>query len=202
MRETTRLPRPPLSCWAQGPLRCHLPDQDTRRVVEPGDWFWEGHVQRRVEEHLRAEGWSVVSAADTLSRQTGIDLVLTREDQHLNIEVKGWPSTRYRRGPKAGLPKPTNPTVQARHWYAGALLTTALLLDADPHARVALAFPDFPRYRDLLHRTAGSLAALKWRRCLSPRTAASPGPTLRACSRQQDVGPFRGRTQAVGEPPP
>lgn len=129
--------------------------------MEPEEWYWEGHIQDRVAEQLRAEGWTVLSSADTLSRETGIDLVLERDGQRLNIEVKGWPSKTYRRGPKAGLPKPTNPTLQARHWYAGALLTTALLRDADPHARVALAFPDFSRYRDLLRRTAGSLAALR-----------------------------------------
>ena len=136
--------------------------------MEPEEWFWEGHVQRRVEEHFRVEGWAVLSAADTAARETGIDLVLERAGERLNVEVKGWPSTTYRRGEKAGQPKPTAPTLQARHWYAGAFLTAALLRDADGDARVALAFPDFPRYRKLLRSTARSLAALRVEALLVP----------------------------------
>ncbi len=35
-----------------------------------------------------------------------------------------------------------------------------LLRDAEPSGRIAFAFPDMPRYRDLLRRTAVSLRAL------------------------------------------
>lgn len=128
--------------------------------MEPSEWYWEGHVQDRVQDHLIREGWMLLSSADTASQETGVDLVMERDGQRLNIEVKGWPSTTYRRGPKAGQPKPTNPTVQARHWFAGALLSAALLRDAQPDARIALAFPDFPRYRKLLARTASPFDAL------------------------------------------
>ena len=100
--------------------------------------------------------------ADTASRQPGIDLVLQRGGERLYVEVKGWPSSTYARGPQAGRPKPTNPTVQARHWFAGALLSAMLMRDAEPSSRVALAFPDVARYRDLLARTAASLATLRF----------------------------------------
>jgi hypothetical protein len=58
-------------------------------------------------------------------------------------------------------PKPTNPTVQTRHWNAGALLSALPLRDAEPEARVAIAFADMRRYRDLLARSASSLHALR-----------------------------------------
>lgn len=124
------------------------------------DWFWEGTIQQHVADHFTQQGWRVLSAADTATRQTGIDLVLERDGQRLNVEVKGWPSTMYARGPRAGQPKPTQPTVQARHWFAGALLSAVMLRDIAPGQRVAIAFPDMPRYRDLLARTANSLAML------------------------------------------
>lgn len=129
--------------------------------MQPSDWFWEGHVQARVADHLRDVGWIILAEADTVSRQTGIDLVAERENERLNVEVKGWPSTTYRRGPKAGEPKPTRPSTQARHWFAGALLTATVLRDARSADRIAMAFPDFARYRDLLRRTANSLSALR-----------------------------------------
>jgi hypothetical protein len=124
-------------------------------------WFWEGNVQSCVAAHLVDEEWSVISSVDTASQQTGVDLVLEREGERLNVEVKGWPSEVYVLGDRAGQPKPTNPTVQARHWFAGALLSAVLIRDAKPQERVALAFPDVARYRDLLARSAQSLAAIR-----------------------------------------
>lgn len=63
-------------------------------------------------------------------------------------------------GKRRGQPKSTRPPTQARHWYAGALLTTMLTKSAHPDWTLALAVPDFPTYRSLLKRTATSLRAL------------------------------------------
>lgn len=103
----------------------------------------------------------MLASADTAAREVGIDLVLQRGEDRLNVEVKGWPSTVYARGDRAGQTKPTQPTVQARHWFAGALLSAVLIRDALPEQRVALAFPDIARYRDLLARSARSLHDLR-----------------------------------------
>jgi hypothetical protein len=122
------------------------------------DWFWEGNVQAALARHLIADGWSVEQTADTASRERGIDLVASRPGRRMAVEVKGYPATVYARGPKAGTPKPTAPTNQARHWYGQALLAAVLTDDYDERA---LAFPDFPRYRELLRRSEWALRSLR-----------------------------------------
>lgn len=122
-------------------------------------WFWEGNVQAAFVRYLESTGWVVQSTSDTASRQQGADIQAEKGGQMLVVEVKGYPSDRYARGPKAGQPKPTNPSTQARHWYAGALLTASLARDARPEAQVAMVFPVFETYRSLVQRTAHSLRA-------------------------------------------
>jgi len=124
------------------------------------EWHWEGNVQTAIVDHLLAEGWTIVSAADTATKEAGIDVLAERGGVRLAVEVKGYPSDRYMSGKRRGQPKTTRPPTQARHWYAGALLTTVLTKGAHPDWTLALAFPDFPTYRSLLERTAPSLRAL------------------------------------------
>ena len=117
------------------------------------DWFWEVNVQETFARHLAKEGWSITSTSDTAARQQGADIVASREKEILIVEVKGYPSDQYVSGSKKGKPKSTNPSTQARHWYAGALLTASLARDSYPKARVAMVFPDFVTYRSLIART-------------------------------------------------
>src|SRR4051794_9097995 len=70
-------------------------------------WYWEGHVQDTLAAHLIAQGWDVREAADTESKAPGIDLLATKDERWLAIEVKGYPNTTYDHGPKRGQPKPT-----------------------------------------------------------------------------------------------
>jgi hypothetical protein len=121
---------------------------------------WEGNVQDAIVAHLRGEGWTIVSAADTASQERGIDIVAERAGRRLLVEVKGYPGTTYARGERAGQPKPTNPTLQAKHWLSDALLTTLRTRDKHRGAQVAIGLPDMPRYRTLLGDIAGSLAQL------------------------------------------
>jgi Holliday junction resolvase-like predicted endonuclease len=113
-------------------------------------WYWEGNVQARVAQFLATEGWTIVSAANTATRQRGIDLVATKGAQRLAVEVKGFPGTVYARGDRAGQPKPTPPTLQAKHWLAEALLAALLAGGGNAYSEIAIAFPNMPRYRDLL----------------------------------------------------
>ncbi|WP_370327570.1 hypothetical protein [Euzebya sp.] len=143
------------------------PRNDPPPTVAPADtadrgraWDWEGNVQAVLVQHLRGDGWTVISAADTESGQQGVDVHARRSGQDLFIEVKGFPSSTYVRGPKRGEPKPTRPAVQARHWYAGALLSAVLLRDAHPDARVGMCFPDAQTYRRLVARSRRSLGDL------------------------------------------
>jgi hypothetical protein len=78
----------------------------------------------------------------------------------LLVEAKGYPSKSYRDPRRANEQKSTNPINQAEKWYSHALLKALRLQTAHPHAKVALAFPDFPRYRKLFEETNLGLAKL------------------------------------------
>lgn len=124
------------------------------------DWFWEGHVVDSLEKQFRNLGWSTVSKADTASRRSGIDLHLRKGKVDLVVEAKGYPSTTYQRGPNQGMPKPTNPSTQARHWFAQALFCSILRQRDHPTSIIAMAFPEFPVFVNLAERTNDALKKL------------------------------------------
>jgi hypothetical protein len=124
------------------------------------DWFWEGNVVEALTRFLASEGWQIVSKADTHSKERGVDIHATREDAVLLVEAKGYPSKDYRDPRRAGETKRTNPTSQAQQWYSHALLKALRLQTKYPGATVALAFPDFPRYRALFGETHVGLSKL------------------------------------------
>jgi hypothetical protein len=121
------------------------------------DWFWEGNVVAAISQGLEADGWKIVSAADTHSKERGVDIHATRNGKVLLVEAKGYPSVGYRDPRRAAEKKPTNPTNQAQHWYSHALLKVMRLQTKHPDALVALGLPDFPRYRTLLDETRSGL---------------------------------------------
>lgn len=123
-------------------------------------WYWEGHVQDALAAHLAAGGWEVREVVDTESKTPGIDLLATRDHRWLAIEVKRFPNTTYDHGPKRGQPKPTQPTNQARQWFSHALLGMMLLRDKRADAEIAICFPRFTTYENLLTRTQVSFGLL------------------------------------------
>ena len=123
-------------------------------------WYWEGNVVDTIAQQLAAKGWRVVAKANTRSKERGVDLHVERDGRTLLIEAKGFPSTSYRDPRRAGEIKLTKPNQQAERWYSHALLKAMRLQAAYPNAIVALAFPDFPRYRDLFAETQDGFAKL------------------------------------------
>ena len=111
------------------------------------DWRWEGNVQAAIVKWLAVGGWSIRRVADTAARERGIDIEAVREGVELLVEVKGYPSDTYSRGPKAGERKPTGAALQARHYFAGALLSGSITRSEHPDARIVLAFPEVGTYR-------------------------------------------------------
>jgi len=124
------------------------------------DWYWEGNVVEALARFLTTEGWSIVSLADTHTKAQGIDLHAIRDGRVLLVEAKGFPSKHYRDPRREGDVKPTNPTNQAQQWFSRALLKALRLQTKYPDAVVALAFPDFPRYRTLFEETKTGLEKL------------------------------------------
>ncbi|MGH3304406.1 MAG: hypothetical protein ACRDOK_22545 [Streptosporangiaceae bacterium] len=130
--------------------------------TEPADddWAWEGNIQARVVTHLAREGWQIISVADTARRVQGTDIIAERDGTRLLAEVKGWPSTTYARGERAGQLKPTQPTLQATHWFAEGL-TTLIRRGVESNSRLVLALPDKPRYLTLLAEAGWALRRLE-----------------------------------------
>ena len=125
------------------------------------DWYWEGNVTTSLASWLEQAGWTILSQADTRSRQQGLDLHATRGGRELVVEVKGYPSRIYRNPARAAETKPTDPTSQAQQWYSHALLKALRLQHAYPSALVMMGFPDFPRYRALFRETRCALERLQ-----------------------------------------
>ncbi len=130
------------------------------KIGTTADWFWEGNIIGSLAEWLRLKEWSIISQADTRAKQRGVDLRIRKGLLDVLIEAKGYPSHLYRDERRAGEKKPTNPTLQAQHWYSHALLKAIRLQHANPSAKVALAFPDFPTYRRLFGETGAALTSL------------------------------------------
>jgi hypothetical protein len=125
------------------------------------EWFWEGNVQALVVRYLAVLGAVVHSVADTASKARGTDVVATVAGRRLHVEVKGWPSTMYADPRRAGEVKRTQPTVQAKHWYAEAVLSALRLRGRYAEDRVIVALPAFDRYRRLAEETAPTLGLVR-----------------------------------------
>ncbi len=124
-----------------------------------GEWHSEANVQAALVIALGADGWRIVSVADTATRERGVDVVASRGNLTVGVEVKGFPSRTYADPARAGEAKRTSPSTQASHWFAQAVLAAMRLRAREPRWRSIIALPDFPRYRDLHAETVGSLAA-------------------------------------------
>jgi hypothetical protein len=111
-------------------------------------------VQAMVVAYLGRDGWQIISIADTVRRERGIDVVAARGNDTLAIEVKGFPGRGFADPRRRGEKKRAHPNGQATGWYGRAALAAMLTRSRLPQARSAIALPDFPRYRDLFDETA------------------------------------------------
>jgi hypothetical protein len=125
------------------------------------DWYWEGNVQAALAMHLESEGWQILSLADTARKEHGADIQARKGGRVLRVEVKGWPAKgQYADPRRAGEIKRAQPSTQAGHWYSQALLHVIRDLAAHPADEVAIALPDWPRFRSLVGDTEMPLRRL------------------------------------------
>ncbi len=145
LRPVGQLPRVGLAEASQSDPKKPGPVQ-TLVIERP--WYWEGHVQAKIVEFLKAHGAAVQSQADTAAREQGKDIVaVDRDGCVLWVSVKGFPES--------------SPNTQARHWFAGALLDMALYRAESDKPRLALGFPaGFSTYENLVRRTKATLGFL------------------------------------------
>lgn len=133
--------------------------EPAQAVLDPHGWPWEGHVQALFVSQLASHGWHVTGVADTSTKEHGVDVLAQKGERRLGAEAKGWPSRDYADPRRRGERKPTQPTLQAGHWYSQAVMKALMLLDSHPGRESLVVLPDFPRYRDLATRTATGLRA-------------------------------------------
>jgi hypothetical protein len=131
-------------------------DTDTDASSADQSWSWEGNVQAAVVRHLVARGWNIRRVANTSTKESGVDIEAISGDRRLLVEVKGYPSAHYSTGAKAGEKKQNHAT-QARHYFAGALLTATLMRADHPGDEVVVALPSYTTYEHLARRTAAVL---------------------------------------------
>jgi hypothetical protein len=110
------------------------PSTDTK------SWYWEGNVQSQVVSFLAKNEYKIISVADTASRVPGKDIIaLDPKGIELWVSVKGFPEK--------------SSTVQARHWFSGAVFDLLLYRGENQNVKLAIAFPDgFVTYTNLLPR--------------------------------------------------
>lgn len=128
---------------------------------------------------LAAAGWRILSVADTATREHGIDIVASRGDETVGVEVTGYPSRTYADPARAADTKRTHPSTQAGHWFAQALLAAMRLRGRRPGVRSVIALPDFPRFRSLYGETS---------RRSTPRVSRCGGSAMTGRSKPADVG--------------
>jgi Holliday junction resolvase-like predicted endonuclease len=124
-----------------------------------GPWYTEARVQAALVSALVADGWHIVSQADTATKERGIDVVASRGNVVAGVEVKGFPTTTYADPRRSGEVKPTQPSTQAGHWYSQAVVAAMRLRTRHPEFLSVIALPDYPRYRTLFAETRTSLDA-------------------------------------------
>ncbi len=121
-------------------------------VPKSSHWFWEGNVQSKVINFLVSQKYQIRSVADTASHQTGIDIMAEKDGKKLWVSVKGYPR---------GTEK-TNASTQSRHWFKQAIFDIVEYRERDKETFLAVAFPDFPSYRNLAKKITWLKSAAKF----------------------------------------
>ena len=110
------------------------------RVDTDHTWFWEGSIQDRIVEYLRAQRIQITSTANTHTRESGKDIQGKSPDGTvLWISVKGYPIK--------------SSHTQARHWFAELLFDLILYRSENANAQLGIGLPyGFATYRNLARR--------------------------------------------------
>ena len=119
------------------------PDRPATASVAPDKpWYWEGNVQARVVARLRRDGYAILRVADTAKRERGKDIEAAKGNTIAWISVKGYPTGTLK----------TKPTNQASKWLDALLYDLVNWRGQTRDVELAIALPDFPRYRELFEK--------------------------------------------------
>jgi hypothetical protein len=115
------------------------------------EWFEETNISRKIRDYLEMEGYEIIKFNED-KRQRGHDIVATKSGEKLIVEVKGYPSNKYVGGEKKGQKKPTNPNLQAKHWFGEALLSLLIAKSENPKCKTVIGLPKFKTYENLISK--------------------------------------------------
>lgn len=115
------------------------------------EWFEETNVSRKIRDFLVQQDYEITKFCED-KKERGYDIEAEKDGQKIIMEVKGYPSDKYVSGPYKGEKKPTNPNLQAKHWFGEALLALLIAKSRNPVCKTVIGLPDFRIYRDLLER--------------------------------------------------
>ena len=120
------------------------------------DWFYEGNVSGKLVEYLNAEGYEIIKDNSKKVTAHGIDVIARQPSGVIElIEVKGYPTIFHTKGANKGEIKVPHPTLQAKHWFSEAILSSMFnyrKYKGKSDFILALAFPsdNDGRYKKLI----------------------------------------------------
>lgn len=115
--------------------------------------IFEDDVVAAVANHLRADGWTIVSIA--LATQHGDDIVAHRGDQRLLVEAKGQGSSKPH---TSRFGQPFSRRQAATH--VGVAILRALRAVSEATYTAAIALPDDENHRREIERVAPALSLI------------------------------------------
>lgn len=113
------------------------------------EWFEETNVSRKIRDFLVQHGYEITKFCED-KREKGHDIEAEKDGLKVIMEVKGYPSDKYVIGPYKGEKKPTNPKLQAKHWFGEALLSLLKAKSKNPNCKIVIGLPKFKVYEGLL----------------------------------------------------
>lgn len=113
------------------------------------EWFEETNVSRKIRDFLVQNGYEITKFCED-KKEKGHDIEAIKDGRKIKMEVKGYPSDKYVSGPYKGEKKPTNPKLQAKHWFREALLSLLKAKSKNPNCKMAIGLPKLKVYEGLL----------------------------------------------------
>lgn len=117
------------------------------------DWFYEGQISKKLVDYFIKNGYTILKDNSNKISARGEDIIVDIQGHKEIIEVKGYPTTVHTKGKDKGKPKPTNPKLQAKHWFSEALLSSIFNYQRhkdNDNFKLAMAFPLTDRYKELI----------------------------------------------------
>ena len=115
------------------------------------EWFEEQNISKVIRNYLDTNNYHIIKYNEN-KRARGYDIIAEKDGRKLIVEVKGFPSDKYVRGPKKGQKKPTSPNLQAKHWFSEALLSLIIAKSENPEISISLGLPNIAKYKELLSK--------------------------------------------------